>query len=60
MAKDVVVGRRNPTKVVSENLLDWADEIEEGICKTPITDPARLQLLVKDLHIAAGVLEKRH
>ena len=42
----------------AKNLLDWADEIEEGIVKLPPPMTARLQMLVKDLHIAAGVLEE--
>ena len=42
---------------MAENLLDWADELEAyNIGHVSITVSARLQLLVKDLHRAAGVL----
>lgn len=49
-------GRCNET---AKNLLDWADELEELNIKSRFlgkVNRKRLQLLVKDLHIAAGVL----
>ena len=49
-------------QVTAKILLDWADELEELNIKHRFlgkTNRKRLQLLVKDLHIAAGVLSEK-
>ena len=40
----------------AKNLLDWADEIEEANVRRAAITTWRLQMLVRDLLIAAGVL----
>lgn len=50
-------------ELVAENLLDWADEIEELNIKNRFLGKVnrnRLSQLTLDLHIAAGVIKASH
>lgn len=41
---------------IAENLLNWADELEDLNIKGLFLDEKRVSFLVKELHIASGML----